>query len=89
MPKYTKPNIVLYYTAPKKSAASFSNAVFNIILESGNLLTNDLYILITNEPLKLRFTNKLILGIKKPTDLPKKVTKEGIYIYAKKAFKAA
>jgi hypothetical protein len=31
--------------------------MFNIILESGNLLINDLYIPIMNEPLKLKFTN--------------------------------
>jgi hypothetical protein len=57
MLEYTKLNIVLYYIAPKKSAAFFFNAVFNIILESRNLFTNNLYILIINEPLKLKFTN--------------------------------
>jgi hypothetical protein len=57
MPEYTKLNIIPYYTALGKNAASFSNAVFNIILESKNLLTNDLYIFTTNKLLKLRFTN--------------------------------
>jgi isocitrate dehydrogenase kinase/phosphatase len=57
MLKYIKLNIIPYYTALKNSAISFFNAVFNIILEFRNLFTNNLYILITNKPLKPRFTN--------------------------------
>jgi hypothetical protein len=57
MPKYIKPNIIPYYTAPKKNAASFSDIMFNIILEFRNLPTNNLYIPTINELLKPRFTD--------------------------------
>jgi hypothetical protein len=57
MPEYIKPNIIPYYIAPGKSVAFLFNAVFNIILEFRNLPTNNLYILIINKPLKLKFTD--------------------------------
>jgi hypothetical protein len=57
MPKYTKLNIMPYYIIPKNSTTSFSDAVFNIILKFRNLLINNLYIPITNELLKPKFTN--------------------------------
>lgn len=68
-----------------ESNVPVSDAVYNMIVESGNFPSVERQVPTTNDPPKPRFTDQMTSGIKKPTDLPEKVTKEGIHVYSEKA----